>query len=111
MLPARHLPVFQQPKVIYFKGVLSTKPLKPKPFIAGITGNPAARNCFIHFSIDISIANISLYALSCSKLNFGYCLTFKINFPSFKTSLLDANSKSNRLSNPFPGNFCYCFYF
>ena len=54
--------------------------LKPKAFIAGITENPAARIFFIHFSIDNSFANISLYALSCSKLNFGYYLTFKINF-------------------------------
>ena len=84
---------------------------KPKAIIAGVTENLVARIFLIHFSIDNFIANISLYALSCSKLNFGYCLTFKINFPSFKTSLFDANSKSNRLSNPFPGNFCYCFYF
>ena len=32
MLPARHLPVFQQPKVIYFKRVLTTKPLEDREF-------------------------------------------------------------------------------
>ena len=35
--------------------------LKPKAIIAGITENPAAQIFFIHFSIDNSNANISLY--------------------------------------------------
>ena len=45
--------------------------LKPKAFIAGISKNPAARKkIFIRFSINNFIENISLYAFSCSKLNF-----------------------------------------
>ena len=35
------------------------------------TENPAARKFDIHFSINNSIANISLYALTWPKLNFG----------------------------------------
>ena len=35
---------------------------------------------FIHFFIDNSNANISLYALNCPKMNFGYYLTFEIIF-------------------------------
>ena len=52
--------------------------LKPKAIIADIIENLAARIFFIHFSIDNYIANIRFYALSCSKLNFGYYLTFEI---------------------------------
>ena len=39
--------------------------------------NPAARKFLILFSIDNYIANIILYALNRSKLNFGVYLTFK----------------------------------
>ena len=39
------------------------------------------------FSIDNSIANISLYALSWPKLNFGYYLIFEISF-ALKTDWL-----------------------
>ena len=42
--------------------------------------NQAARFFFIRFSIDNSIANTRLYALSCPKFNFGYYLTFEIIF-------------------------------
>ena len=54
--------------------------LKPKAIIAGIMENQAARKKFIRFSFDNSIANISLYALSCLKFNFGYYFTFEIVF-------------------------------
>jgi hypothetical protein len=46
-------------------------------FIAG-KKNPAFQKFFIHFSIENLIANISFYALSWPKLNFGYYLTFEI---------------------------------
>ena len=54
--------------------------LKTVAFIAGKSENPAAQNFFICFSIDNLIANISLYALSWPKLNFGCYLTFEIIF-------------------------------
>ena len=45
------------------------------------TENPVARKIARpFFSIDNSIANISLYALSWPRLNFGYYLTFEIMF-------------------------------
>ena len=47
---------------------------------AGITKNPAIQKNFIHFSIGNFIANISLYALSWPKLNFGCYLTLEIIF-------------------------------
>ena len=54
--------------------------LKTVAFIAGKSKNPGAQNFFIRFSIDNLIANISLYALSWPKLNFGCYLTFEIFF-------------------------------
>jgi hypothetical protein len=54
--------------------------LKPKAIIAGIMENQAARKNIIRFSFDNSIANISLYALSCLKFNFGYFITFETVF-------------------------------
>jgi hypothetical protein len=45
--------------------------LKEVAFIAGKSENQADKNFFIRFSIDNLIANISLYALSWPKLNFG----------------------------------------
>ena len=53
--------------------------LKTVPFIA-VKKNPAIPNIFIRFSIEILIANISFYALSWPKLNFGCYLTFEIIF-------------------------------
>ena len=50
--------------------------LKTVAFIAGKSENQAAKFFFIHFSID----NISFYALSWLKLNFGCYLTFEIIF-------------------------------
>jgi hypothetical protein len=54
--------------------------LKTVAFIAGKSENQAAKQYFIRFSIDNLIANISLYALNWSKLNFGCYLTFEIIF-------------------------------
>ena len=51
--------------------------LKTSAFIEGKSENQAAKHFFIHFSIDNLIANISLYALSWPKLNFG---SFEIIF-------------------------------
>jgi hypothetical protein len=45
--------------------------LKTVAFIAGKSENQAANFFFIRFFIDNLIANISLYALSWPKLNFG----------------------------------------
>jgi hypothetical protein len=45
--------------------------LKTVAFIASKSENQAAKNIFVCFSIDNLIANISLYALSWPKLNFG----------------------------------------
>ena len=53
--------------------------LKTVAFIAG-KKNPAIQKKFIRFSIENFIANISLYALSWPKLNFGCYLTFEIIF-------------------------------
>ena len=50
--------------------------LKTVAFIAGKSENQAAEKFFIHFFIDNLIANISLYALSWPKLNFGCYPTF-----------------------------------
>ena len=54
--------------------------LKEVAFIAGKSENQADRKKFIRFSFDNSIANISFYALSCLKFNFGYYFTFEIVF-------------------------------
>jgi hypothetical protein len=49
---------------------------KAKAIIAGIlTENPAIQFFFIHFFVDNSNANISLYTLSCPKLKFRYILS------------------------------------
>jgi hypothetical protein len=53
--------------------------LKTVAFIAG-KKNPAVQKKFIRFSIENLIANISFYALSWLKLNFGCHLTFEIIF-------------------------------
>ena len=53
--------------------------LKTVGFIAS-KKNPATPKFFIHFSIENLIANISFYALSWPKLNFGCYLTFEIIF-------------------------------
>ena len=54
--------------------------LKTVAFITGKSENQAAKKKFIRFFIDNLIANISLYALSWPKLNFGCYLTFEIIF-------------------------------
>ena len=82
--------------------------MMPKAFIAGIT-KKKCQNFFIHFSIDNSIANISLYAPSCSKLNFGYYLTFKIIFQALKPDFLMQIQDLTDSAIPFPGDFCYGF--
>ena len=61
-------------KKFEFKNVLKTV-----AFIAG-KKNPAIQKNFICFSIENFIENISLYALSWPKLNFGCYLTFEIIF-------------------------------
>ena len=53
--------------------------LKTVAFIAG-KKNPAIQKKIICFSIENFIENISLYALSWPKLNFGCYLTFEIIF-------------------------------
>ena len=58
--------------------------LKTVAFIAGKSENQAAKNVFIRFSIDNLIANISFYALSWPKLNFGCHLTFEIILKALK---------------------------
>ena len=61
-------------------GPLWVQPLLKKvAFIAG-KKNPAIQKFYIHFSIENLIANISFYALSWPKLNFGCYLTFEIIF-------------------------------
>ena len=54
--------------------------LKLVAFIAGESVNQAAKTFSICFSIGNLIANISLYALSWPKLNFGCYLTSEIIF-------------------------------
>ena len=54
--------------------------LKTVAFIAGKSENPMDQKNVINFFIDNLIANISLYALSWPKLNFGCYLTFEIIF-------------------------------
>jgi biotin transporter BioY len=58
--------------------------LKTVAFIAGKSENPADQKKFICFFIDNLIANISLYALSWPKLNFGCYLIFEIIFKALK---------------------------
>ena len=58
----------------------TVRKLKEVAFIAGKSENQADRKKFIRFSFDNSIANISFYALSCLKFNFGYYFTFEIVF-------------------------------
>jgi hypothetical protein len=86
--------------------------LKEVAFIAGKSENQAAKKIYIRFSIDNSIANISFYALSCLKFNFGYYFTFEIVFLGFKTRefcLFDELQDLTDSANPFSGDFCYCF--
>ena len=54
--------------------------VKTVAFIAGKNRKSSSPKKFIRFSIDNLIANISLYALSWPKLNFGCYLTFEIIF-------------------------------
>ena len=65
---------------IYNSRVLNGLILKTVAFVAGISENPADQKCVYSFCIDNSIANISLYALSWPKLNFGCYLSFEIIF-------------------------------
>jgi biotin transporter BioY len=58
--------------------------LREVAFIAGKSENQVAKKKFIHFFIDNLIANISLYALSWPKLNFGCYHTFEIIFSALK---------------------------
>ena len=53
--------------------------IKTVAFIAG-KKNPATQNFFIPFAIENLITNISFYALSWPKLNFGWYLIFEIIF-------------------------------
>jgi hypothetical protein len=79
-----HHPLVQQRRqqvlIVYCPNIYtgSISELKPKAIIAGITENPATQFVFIHFFIDNSNANISLYTLSCPKLKSRYYLTFEI---------------------------------
>ena len=61
------------------KPCIRSTQLKTVAFIAG-KKNPAIQKIFIRFSIENLIANISFYALSWPKLNFGCYLTFEIIF-------------------------------
>ena len=45
-----------------------------------ITKNPAIQKIYIHFFIDNSNANISLYTLSCPDFNLGQLKVYKMNF-------------------------------
>jgi hypothetical protein len=47
---------------------------------AGITKNPATQKFYIHFFIDNSNANISLYALSFPNFNLGQLKVCKLMF-------------------------------
>ena len=47
---------------------------------AGITKNPATQKFYIHFFIDNSNANISLYALTCPNFNLGQFKVCKLMF-------------------------------
>ena len=45
-----------------------------------ITKNPATQKFYIHFFIDNSNANISLYTLSCPDFNLGQLKVYKMKF-------------------------------
>ena len=47
---------------------------------AGIAKNQAIQKFFIHFFIDNSNANISMYALSCPNFNLGQLKAYKLMF-------------------------------
>ena len=47
---------------------------------AGLTKNPANQKFYIHFFIDKSNANISLYTLSCPDFNLGQLRLYKMKF-------------------------------
>ena len=47
---------------------------------AGITKNPATQKFYIHFFIDNSNANISLYTLSCPDFNLEQLKVYKMKF-------------------------------
>ena len=54
--------------------------IKPKAIIAGIAKTKQSKNFFIHFFIDNSNANISMYALSCPNFNLGQLKAYKLMF-------------------------------
>ena len=45
-----------------------------------ITENPAIQKFYVHFFIDNSNANISLYTLSCPDFNLGQLKVYKMKF-------------------------------
>ena len=55
--------------------------LKKVVFIAGKSENPADQKFLFIFFIDDLIGNISLYALSWPKLNFGLVMFAKVGCP------------------------------
>jgi hypothetical protein len=91
-----------------FNHINRTSDVKTVAFIAGKSENQAAKFFFIHFSID----NISFYALSWLKLNFGCYLTFEIIFKALKPENSAFLCKLQDLTDsaiPFPGDFVIIF--
>ena len=68
--------------ILKFTEPLQRYLLKTVAFIAG-KKNPADQKFYIRFSIENLVVNISFYALSWLKLNFGSYLTFENNLLSF----------------------------
>ena len=79
---------------------------KAKSNYRGYNGKPSSQNFFFRFSFVNSIANISLYTLSCLKFNLGYYFTFEIGFLGFQTREFCLFDELQDLTDSAIGIFC-----
>ena len=68
------------PLIVISMQILKLQFTKAKSNYRGSAENPAIQKFYIHFFIDNSNANISLYTLSCPDFNLGQLKVYKMKF-------------------------------